>query len=108
MEIREQRQGEKLQLELQGNLDIYAVAELRGRLLSCLASAHTLEIDLRQVEEIDGAGLQLLLALKRSASEQGCQLSLSNHSPAVVEAMELCRLSTFFGDPILLQREQAR
>ncbi|MBU2753228.1 STAS domain-containing protein [Acidithiobacillus sp. CV18-2] len=107
MEIREERHGEQLQLGLQGNLDIYAVAQLRERLLSALASAHTLDIDLHQVEEIDGAGLQLLLALKRGASEQGCQLSLSNHPPAVVEAMELCRLSSFFGDPILLQREQA-
>ena len=107
MKIHEQRQGEKLTLRLHGNLDIYAVAELRELLLSCLVSGHTLDIDLREVEEIDGAGLQLLLALKRGASEQGCQLSLSNHSSAVVKAMELCRLSSFFGDPILLRRGQA-
>ena len=108
MQIQEEQQGERLQLRLQGNLDIYTVAELRGRLLSYLSSVHILDLDLHEVAEIDGAGIQFLMAVKSSASRQGCQLSLSAHSPAVITALEVCRLTSFFGDPIYLHKESAR
>lgn len=108
MEYREEQQAEKIRLVLQGNLDIYAVAELRDQLVAALAKAHILELDLSEIEEIDGAGIQLLMVLKKSALNQGCQLQLSNHSPAVITTLELCRLTSFFGDPIYLHCETDR
>uniref|UniRef100_UPI00051C7B7F STAS domain-containing protein n=1 Tax=Aeromonas finlandensis TaxID=1543375 RepID=UPI00051C7B7F len=54
------------------------------------------------VSEIDSAGLQLLLVAKKTALQQGSSLALVWHSNAVLELLELCQLSAFFGDPTLI------
>lgn len=86
---------------LQGPLTIYSAAERKPELLAGL-DAGDLELDLAEVDELDSAGLQLLVLAKLEAERQGHRLSLCNHSAAVIEVLELSGLSAFFGDPILL------
>jgi anti-anti-sigma regulatory factor len=59
-------------------------------------------LDLSGVEELDTAGVQLLLWLKQEARRGGYACTLVNHSPAVVEVLDLLKLAGTFGDPILL------
>jgi anti-anti-sigma factor len=105
MNIHQRQQGRALQIRLAGELDIYAAATLREALLPILAQQHEIEIILDEVTEVDGAGLQLLIAAKGEAMRHGAQLQLSGHSVAVVKCLQLCRLTTYFGDPILLTKE---
>lgn len=57
--------------QLPGELTIYSAMETRDSLLAWIAaqsakSGHTLEVSAADVQEIDGAGLQLLAALSHA------------------------------------------
>lgn len=89
-------------LEIKGELTIFTAAELRRQLLEALATGRELEVDLAAVSEIDSAGLQLMVAAKREAAARQQLLHFTGHSPAVFEALELCKLSGHLGDPLLI------
>jgi anti-sigma B factor antagonist len=89
-------------LDIKGELNIFTAAELRLQLLEALATGTEIEVDLAQVSEIDSAGLQLMLAAKREAAGRNVALHFTGHSPAVCEALELCKLSGQLGDPVLI------
>jgi anti-anti-sigma factor len=90
-------------LNLAGELNIYAAAQLKAALVDALAASTELEIDLAGASEIDSCGMQLLAAAKRAATEADKVLRLVNHSPAVIELIELYDLAGWFGDPLVLQ-----
>ncbi len=87
---------------LEGELTIYTAAELKAALLPRLAECDELELDLAGVGEMDSAGLQLLLVLKREAAAAGRRLRLAHHSQAVVEVLELLNMQGHFGDPVVI------
>ena len=84
-----------------GELTIYTVLALKDKVLSGLSETDDLELDLSEVGEIDGAGLQLLVMVKQQATHLGKILRFSGHSPVVVELLDLSGLAGFFGDPLL-------
>jgi len=94
--------GKLGRLEIKGELTIFTAAELRLQLLEALATNTELEVDLAHVSEIDSAGLQLMLAAKREAAGRKLALHFTGHSPAVCDALELCKLSGQLGDPVLI------
>lgn len=89
-------------LQLQGELTIYRAEELKPVLLAALADANPLVIDLSEVTELDTAGVQLLMLIKKTAQLQQRELQLVRHSPAVTEVFERLNLAAFFDDPLLL------
>ena len=86
-------------------LTIYTAAQLKEDLLSQLAQSQGLEIDLSQVEEMDSAGVQILMMLKQEAGAKNKHLHLVNHSQPVVDIFELLDLSSHFGDPLVIPAE---
>jgi len=107
MDIEQEQQGANLQIRLSGDLDIYAAASLRTHLLTVLQQHHEIELVLNEVAEVDGAGLQILLATKAEAMRLGVILRLTGHSAAMVRVLQMCRLTAYFGDPIILTWEMA-
>jgi anti-sigma B factor antagonist len=89
-------------VRIEGELTIYRAAELKQTLLAAVAANEAVEVDLSQVSEFDSAGLQLLLLAKREAGATGRSLRLVDHSPAVVEVLELFDLAAHFGDPLVV------
>lgn len=85
-----------------GEMTIYTAAATKEILLPLLAQCPELEIDLSQVSEMDSAGLQLLILAKRECLTRNGNLRLLGHSPAVVEVLELCNMTAFFGDPVVI------
>ncbi|WBY00224.1 STAS domain-containing protein [Ramlibacter tataouinensis] len=81
-----------LRLAWQGPATIYEAPELRRQLLAALQSGRDFELDLRAVEEIDTAGIQLLAAAQREALDAGRRCALVAASPAVRQALALYRL----------------
>lgn len=89
-------------LPIEGELTIYTAADLKGKIIAALESTQPIEIDLSQVDEIDSAGLQLLILAKREAARTEKKLTLVNHSQAVVECLDMCNLTSEFGDQVIL------
>jgi anti-sigma B factor antagonist len=90
---------------IEGELSIYTVLELKNRLLAGLSSNEELELDLSKVDEFDGAGLQLLVMIKKEAAAVGKVLRFTGHSPVVLDLLDLSGLAGFFGDPLLIVRK---
>ncbi len=88
-----------------GELTIYTAMELKDKLLTGLSAAEELELDLAEVGEIDAAGLQLLVMIKREAAALGKDLHFTGHSQVVLELLDLSGLAGFFGDPLLIVRK---
>jgi anti-anti-sigma factor len=95
--------GAHQRIAIEGELSIYTAAEWKRRLDDLIGQDGNLELDLGAVQELDTAGLQLLIMAKKEATARGQQLLLSNHSQAVLAVFELCDIAAFFGDHTLLQ-----
>jgi anti-anti-sigma factor len=89
-------------LAIDGALSIYNAVDSMGRLNEALASAAALDLDLSGVDDLDTAGLQLLLWLKREGQRTGKPVRIVGHSPAVRTVIDFCGLAGYFGDPMVI------
>lgn len=96
------------QIRVDQDFTIYGAAQFKEDYLSQLGLSQGLELDLSRVEEMDSAGLQVLMLLKREADASSKTLQLINHSRAVVEVFELLDLAGYFGDPLVIPAEWHR
>ena len=74
---------------LEGALTIYAATEAHAALRDCLAASpagEPLVLDAGGLDEVDSAGVQLLLAAARSLRERGTPLHLQDPAPALQAA----------------------
>jgi len=74
-------------LALPAELTIYSVGELHPQWLACLAEPTDADsvatVQAAAVDEVDAAGLQLLLALQRALSERGRPMHIDTPSQAL-------------------------
>lgn len=89
-------------LTLDDELTIFTAADQKTNLLNFLSSGSDLEINLSQVKEMDAAGLQLLILIKREAGKAGKTLRFVMHSKVALEILELANLTSAFGDQVIL------
>jgi anti-sigma B factor antagonist len=84
-----------------GELTIYRAAELRAALQAALAGVvdgDELQVDLSGVTEMDCAGVQLLMAARKTARAAGRDVRISQRSSVVTEVFETLQLATYFDD----------
>ena len=86
----------------EASMNIYAAVKQKPVLLAALQKHKQMEIDLSEVDEMDTAGLQLLLLLKRTAEKNGKIISLVAHSPASLDVIDRYNLAAYFGDPVIV------
>lgn len=91
-----------MRMVMEPDMTIYNAVDLKHKLIDGLLQAPVLEVDLSRVSEIDTAGIQLLMMIKRASQNQGKTLTIVAHSPAVREAIDFYNLAAFFGDPLLI------
>ena len=89
-------------LRLEGEMTIFTATDIKERLLAPLPHCRQVDVDLSRVSEMDSAGLQLMLLAKREATAQGKDIRFVAHSPAVLDVLELCQLTGYFGDPVVM------
>jgi len=94
--------GAGTRLALDTDLTIYHAEAHKLALLEALGRGNRLELDLSAVGDIDTAGLQLLILLKREAREQGKQVVITGHSTPVRQVIDFCNLAAAFGDPMVI------
>jgi len=105
MSIQVERGEHRCRLRIDGEMTIYSAAEHKSQLLEYLKDGEDLELDLSGVGEMDSAGLQILLLLKRETEKAGHGLHLVNHSQAVFEVLELLKMQAHFGVPVVIPAE---
>jgi len=96
-----------LPLSLIEDLTIYHALELKQTLLDALSTTSDLELNLSQVSEMDTAGLQLLILLKKEAQHAGKSVRIVAHSQAVSAVIDFCNLAADFGDPLIIPARPA-
>ena len=69
MTVTREETEENICLKIEGSLSIYEANELRNELLASLESGTSLRVELSQVMDCDAAGLQLLVATRKSEKE---------------------------------------
>ena len=89
-------------LRIEGEFTIFRAMELKPVLL---ATPLADEVDLSGVTELDTAGVQLLMLLKKTALKQQRNVTLVAHSPAVIEVFELLNVVAHFGDHLLMNSQ---
>ena len=89
-------------LSLNQDLTIYHALDQKNLLLDALATADDLELDLLQVGDMDTAGLQLLILLKKEAQRAGKHVAIVAHSQAVRSVIDYCNLAAELGDPLVI------
>ena len=85
-------------LRLEGEFSIYRALEIKEILLTALAATTDLAIDLSGVSELDTAGVQLLMAAKRSAVEAGKSIRIVDASASVQDVFALLELACYFDE----------
>jgi anti-anti-sigma factor len=94
-------------ISLTEDLTIYHALEQKQTLLDALATTNDLELDLSQVGEMDTAGLQLLILLKKEAQTAGKRVSIVAHSQSVRSVIDFCNVAAGFGDPLVIPAHEA-
>jgi anti-sigma B factor antagonist len=94
-------------LAITEGLTIYHALEQKQLLLDALAGTGELELNLSRVDEMDTAGLQLLILLKKEAQRAGKQVRIVAHSQAVSSVIEFCNMAAEFGDPLVIPANEA-
>lgn len=89
-------------LALDEDMTIYHAVVQKMRLLDALDATEQLELDLSAVEQIDTAGVQLLMLVKREAEQRGKTLTISGHRPAIQQTLDFFNLIGAFGDPLVM------
>ncbi len=88
--------GSRFVAKVEGQMNIYSATSLKDELVQALKSSDELCLDLSGVTEIDTAGVQILLLIKKEA--QGKTLKIL-HSPSTRGAVELYRITELFELP---------
>jgi anti-anti-sigma factor len=90
--VPEQRAEAAVQ-HLSGELTIHSATERKPELLALLETGEDLVLNVSQISELDTAGLQLLLMLKREAAQLGRRLALVEPSGAVGDILAITHLT---------------
>jgi anti-sigma B factor antagonist len=91
--------GKSARVMLSGELTIYNVAEIREALAAAMDRCDEIEVDLSAISEIDSAGLQLMLIVKRNP---GKAVRFVNHPQSVLRLVDLAHLGEALGDPLFI------
>lgn len=74
------------------SLTIYNAVESKKKIIDSIEKYDCIDLDLSDVEEIDTAGLQLILLAVKTAAEEGRPIRKITHSPATFELVNTLNL----------------
>ena len=99
MTIQVEHRGNGAHVTLAGELTIYSAAEIKAALAEAMSDHAEVEVDLSGITEIDTAGLQLMLIVKRTPEKA---VRFVNHPPCVLRLVDLANLGGALGDPLFI------
>lgn len=93
--VRIEQKGAYCTLHMPSEMTIYTAETLHRELLETLEKAQDCQIDLTDVNEIDSAGMQLLMAMNKQCNMKNKPLALINSSAASTEIFTLFGMQDF-------------
>ena len=97
MQITVETHDNAAQVRLQGEANIYYVAELKEKLHLALLAYLVVELDMEEVTEVDTTVLQLLASFFMSAANEHKEVRITHAGQAFGEAARFCNLQPAFG-----------
>ena len=85
--------GTAVELRVHGEMNVATVARLKDEILIWLGTKPTIVLDLNELEALDGAGVQLIVALKKCVEAGGAVLSVLATAEIPAGALELAGAS---------------
>ena len=92
MGIKIENAEDKTTLCIDGELTIYTAQEYKNSIAESFVADKLLELDISGVEEIDTSGLQILAAIGKELTNNGCEMKIVSTSDVAKEAFEISRL----------------
>ncbi|MDH5518512.1 MAG: STAS domain-containing protein [Gammaproteobacteria bacterium] len=96
--------NQQIDIQIPADMTIYEAGELKELFESSLSAANCINVSLNNVTEIDTAGIQLMVSLKKNAARDNKVVNFTAHSSAVVSLLDLFDMTTYFGDPIVIEK----
>jgi anti-sigma B factor antagonist len=96
MKLTETIQEGKVCLALSGEMTVFHVAENMEILLHYVGLHPYLIVDVSELTDLDMAGLQLLMLLKKESEKISCRIFFKHHSQVVLHIAALLHMETFF------------
>lgn len=84
--------AEPRRIALEGELTVMTAAEQLDRLLAALRGSNGLRVDLSEIEQVDTAGLQVLLVARREAERLHLRFELGAPGESVAAALAVAGL----------------
>lgn len=97
MEIQVEERESGRVLVLKGELNIYHAATLRDALFAELSAQSEISLDLEHVSEMDTSAVQIVVALLRSAADQGKLARVVKVGNAAANVLRFCNLQDELG-----------
>ncbi|MCG8612333.1 MAG: STAS domain-containing protein [Pseudomonadales bacterium] len=99
MEISCEKNGDQTQMLVMGDMTVDQIKGQRDLFLQSLTFGQHIGLDLMMVSEMDSAGLQLLILLKREAELRGQKVHIAAQSMEVTDMLDLCGMTDAFAPP---------
>ncbi|MCR5503795.1 MAG: STAS domain-containing protein [Lachnospiraceae bacterium] len=96
MTITETRNGDVIQLAVEGRVDTNTSPELQDRILQAFQKGNQLVMDFTELDYISSAGLRALLLGHKTANSKGGKMTVINANDDVLEIFEDTGFSDIF------------
>lgn len=91
-------EGETLQLELNSQIDISSVMELRQQLAATLEQGLPITLAFASVERMDTAAVQLIYAFANHAKDRGIEISWQGMTDGMEDAFRFAGLASWLNE----------
>ncbi|WP_286269768.1 STAS domain-containing protein [Thalassotalea hakodatensis] len=88
-----QKRNDSTEIIISGELTIYSVMDIYQEYFKALKFKSLVVLKLAKIEEIDTAGMQLILSLVKTTIEEGKNFQISSTSSAIQDFCQLFNLS---------------
>jgi anti-sigma B factor antagonist len=90
MEIKNQKEGDQLTINLVGRLDTNTAPELEKELETLIDdSVKTAILDLKELDYVSSAGLRVILGLQKQMSGKSGSLTVRGANESIIEVFEM-------------------
>ena len=92
MTIEEVKDGDKIQLNIEGKIDVMSSNELQNEILKAFQKCKNVILNFSNVSYISSAGLRALLIGQKTASSKGGKFMIINANEAVLDVLRVTGL----------------
>lgn len=96
MAVAVEKNEEKCSLKINESMNIYSACDIKKKMFEGFSDCSEIEIDLSDVTEMDSAGFQLLILVRREAERLKKSLRIVSMSHVVSSLMALYRMEGYF------------